>query len=393
MVIETQNGHTHDLKQYLMREGHRFSFFQAVWLLEQIFPEAPSPGESPDFKDEPFRFRPTTSFGAQPNSVMQIREAPRVHRHPETDDGKVIEVLLSIMGLYGVESPLPQYLAEAIASEAPNSEALKDFLDIFNHRIYSLYYQAWKKYRHYLSFRPDGKDLITQTMLCLAGLGLPAQQKSMRLPPMRALAYAGLLGSRFHSADGLAAMISDYLDGVPVAVRELMPQWLPVPERVALGGRFQLGKNIVIGKKFLDLASKVRLVIGPTDHNTFYRLRPGTADTRALQELFLLYSRDGLVFDFEFILVSASIPSYKLGAPDFRLGWNIFLGKPKQQHVAVMTRPVSRNGGWNQTHSPVETKKDVRDKSVEKNKNVKPNGKPVAILRDSAIHETTIFEH
>jgi type VI secretion system protein ImpH len=399
MVSESREGPAHCLVEFLQREGYRFNFFQAALLLERAFPNSPAPGDTPNLNDERVRFRPATGSGFPANSVIKIQETPLVHRQPDGekpggdgDEAKVIEVVLSFMGLYGVASPLPSYFADAIASATPGSEALKDFLDMFNHRLYALLYQSWKKYRHYLSFRSDGGDFISQYMMCLAGLGLPAQQQAMHIPPVRAMAYAGALGSRFHSAGGLAALISDYLDGVPAQVREFMPQWLPVPERIAVGGDFRLGKNVLLGKEFLDIASKVRLTLGPLDWETFWRLRPGTPDTLAVQELFKLYSRDSLVFDFEFILLSESMPRYQLGAPDFRLGWNIFLGKPKQQYVPVVARPVSRQGYSTQTYSPAD-KKSGRSATSEKSQSAKPSGKNVEFLHDSAIHEDTTLSH
>jgi len=392
MAAEPRQGRSDHLIELIQREGYRFNFFQAVALLEKLFPEAPSPGETSDLKRERLRFRPAPGFGFPANSVIHIKERSLVHREPEDDeprvpdDRKVIEVLVSFMGLYGVDSPLPNYFSGTIASEAPGHEALQDFLDIFNHRLYALFYQTWKKYRHYLSFRRDAKDLLSQHLLGLGGLGLPALQERLHVPPARMIAYAGLLGSRHRSADGLAALISDYLNGAPVAVRQFMPQWLPVPQRLILGQAFALGRNTVIGEKFLDCSGKVRLVLGPLDSEVFDRLRPGLPDREAVQELFQLYVRDSLVFDLEFILNAETMARYRLGGAGFELGWNIFLGKPKEQYVTVTARSDSRNGYWQKINTAAQ-KNDGRQTAQKRSRAAKPNDADLELIHESAVHE------
>ena len=346
MAAASGEGHPHPVIEYFEREGYRFNFFQAVSLLERAFPESPSPGERFALDQERLRFRPAPGSGFPPNSIARIKERPRVHRQHENapdygqdkDQTKVIEIVLSFLGLYGVDSPLPQYFSYPIAAGEPGAEALQDFLDIFNHRIYSLFYQAWKKYRHYLSFRPEAQDRLSQHMLCLGGLGERTLQQALKLPPARLMAYAGLLGTRFHCADGLAAMMSDYLNGVAVTVRQFIPQWLPIPERRQLGHACALGRNVVIGKKILDYASRICLVVGPIDSDTFWQFQPGTPDWEALHALFRLYTRDSLVFDLEFLLKTDNLPPYRLGANYARLGWNIFLGPPKERVVKIAVR-------------------------------------------------------
>ena len=351
MAAASGAGHPHPVIEYFEAEGYRFNFFQAVSLLERAFPDSPSPGESFELEKERLRFRPAATFGHSPNSIVRIQERPRVHREHENapdygqaqDQGRVIEVVLSFLGLYGADSPLPQYLSYPIAEGAPGAEALQDFLDIFNHRLYSLLYQAWKKHRHYLSFRPEANDLLSQYALCLGGLGAPALQQALKLPPTRLMAYAGLLSTRFHCADGLAAVISDYLDGVEVKVRQFVPQWLPIPERRQLGRDSRLGRNIVIGSKVLDYASKITLVVGPIDNDKFWQFQPGTPDWNSLHALFQLYTRDCLAFDLEFLLKTDNLPPYRLGAPYARLGWNIFLGQPQAPVVKITVHPEQKN--------------------------------------------------
>ena len=54
------------------------------------------------------------------------------------DEHNNIIMELNFMGLYGVDSPLPHYFSEYVHKSHNN--CLADFLNIFNNRIYHLFY-------------------------------------------------------------------------------------------------------------------------------------------------------------------------------------------------------------------------------------------------------------
>jgi type VI secretion system protein ImpH len=52
---------------------------------------------------------------------------------------------IAFMGLTGVQGALPLYYTERmLASKAAKDDSLAAFLDIFNHRLISLFYRAWE---------------------------------------------------------------------------------------------------------------------------------------------------------------------------------------------------------------------------------------------------------
>jgi type VI secretion system protein ImpH len=254
-------------------------------------------------------------------------------------------MILAFMGLYGVASPLPNYISELIATQEEETLPLQAFLDIFNHRFYSLFYRSWKKYRYYLQFESEGKDRFSQYMLSLLGLGTRVLSDKIGVPPTRLIAYSGIIGHRVHCAEGLRRLISDYFGGIEVNILEFMPRWVAIPEQISLGIRnsefrsARLGENVVIGKKILDCSSKFRVALGPLSLKEYLRFLPDGVDTQALYRLIRFYATEQLDFDVELRLKTKEVPPLQLGSELAQLGRTIWLGEPQGDVVSVVVAP------------------------------------------------------
>ncbi len=175
----------------LFGAGYRFDFFQAVYLLERLYQDAARPGEGAPLEEEAIRFQSSQRRSFPSTDVLRIEKRSSEKTRGITKRPEIAQMVLTFMGLYGVDSPLPDYFSEMIGSLGDDKEdkeesydetengiqALRHFLDIFDHRIYSLYYRSWKKYRYHLQFGAGGEDDFSQYMLSLAGLGTSASQK------------------------------------------------------------------------------------------------------------------------------------------------------------------------------------------------------------------------
>lgn len=305
----------------LLAEGHRFQFSQAVRLLELLFPEAPAPGESTRYADAPIRLRPSSDL------VFPATDVKRVQRVGEQGP---FQVVVTFLGLYGIDSPLPYSFYDHLAQEIEETDSHRDFLDLFNHRLYAFFYRAWKKYRPELHYRDGGRDRHSQRFVSLAGLGTSHALDGPSLSRMRLAAQAGVLGPQTRNAAGLETLVEAFFDGVEAEVLENVPRWVSIPSRGKLGnGDLRLGTQATIGRRIYDRSGKFRLRLGPMNVEQYRALLPGGEDARVLHTLVRLYAPDYLDYDVELQIRSEDLSTTRLGESGAQLGHTTSLGQPR----------------------------------------------------------------
>jgi type VI secretion system protein ImpH len=320
--------------QRLGETGHRFGFFQAVRLLELLFPESPPPGDLPQFAGAPIQMRPSTDLVFPATDIKRV--LPRGKNQ--------VEITVTFMGLYGVDSPLPFYFYDDLALETEETRAHRDFLDMFNHRLYAFFYRAWRKYRPGVHHRSDGEDPHSRRFVALSGLGTPHALDEVPIPPLYVAARAGLLGRQVRSAAGLKALVEAFLAGPDVTVIENVGRWVSIPSRTGVGQEgFRLGENATIGEQVYDRSGKFRLRIGPMDVDQYLALLPGSDTASRLNALVDLYVPDFLDYDAELRVRSDDLPPTRLGASGARLGLTASLGQPDAPIVSRTVEYSSSN--------------------------------------------------
>jgi len=316
-----------DIGKILFKESFNFQFFQAVWLLERFLPDADPPGESFSFRKERILFRPHNSLAFPPTDIKSIDriENDLIRRDP------YVRMTLSFMGLYGIASPLPICFHDNIVFEEGEYQALQHFLEMFDHRFYSFFYQALKRFRPIYYFIPGQKKTHThlQQLICLTGLGVPHTLKHSPFPPLSYLSFVGRLLDRVRNAEGLQCLIRNFFQGIPVKIIENFDRWAPIPNRARLGADMCLGEDSQpIGATLFDLTSKFRVLLGPVPFSVFSEFITNRDAIERLTYLIRLYLRDYLDFDVEVRIRSSDIPSTRLGNSDTRLGLSTWIGKP-----------------------------------------------------------------
>ncbi len=313
----------------LLKEGYLFDFFQATRLLEHVVDDRLASSGQAGTEADRVRIRPHTGLAFPATDIRSI-EIP-----DETPRRAIVTV--TFMGLYGVDSPLPVYFYDSIATEAEQTKPLRDFLDIFNHRLYTLFYRSWKKYRPALHYVPAKLDTYSQRALCLAGLGTKNAAVQPYVPSLRFAALAGHLLSRARNAASLRCLLMDFFEGIGVAIQENVPRWVPIPQRMHMGkGPFRmiLGSTSTIGKRVFDLSGKFRVVLGPLTMAEYLGFLPGGDQAKVLHFLIRLRAPDYLEYDVRLELRSAEIPVLTLSNMKTKLGLTTWLGRPKRESTA-----------------------------------------------------------
>jgi type VI secretion system protein ImpH len=309
-----------EIEEKLRREPYTFDFFQALRLLERFRPEKKSVGQfvQPEAEVAHFRAHPSLAF---PASQIQELEWP--------EDGPV-RMLVNFMGLIGPEGVLPNpYTSLIIERQREGDNSLRDFLDIFNHRIISLFYRAWRKYRIDVAYERGERDRFSRQLLSLLGLGTEGMRDRQTVSDELLIYYAGLLGQHPRSAQALQQILSDYFD-VPVAIEQFSGGWYRldretqcrVSEENTDSG--ELGFGAVVGDEMWNQQSRVRIVIGPLTLDRYADFLPDGESFEPLRGWVRFFSNDEWDFEVKLILEREQVPACTLGADGVsgpQLGW------------------------------------------------------------------------
>jgi type VI secretion system protein ImpH len=347
------------VEERLFDEPYRFDFFQAVRILQR-FERRTLVGYGGPPGAEAARFRAHVSLSFPASSIHDL-----IRPHSDNPSPVIIQAFLGLTGPSGV---LPRHYTEMLyrlekdrSSGNPEKHALRDWLDLFNHRFVSLFYRAWEKYRFFIPFergqdRQPEPDLFTACLYSLVGLGVPALRNRLQVVVRRSMAdeetesrvlarienlallkYGGLLAQQLRSAAGLQAMLQDYFQ-LPFKVRQYQGQWLQIEpsqqSRLQDGGNNQIGLTTVIGERAWDIQSKFRLRLGPLDYTQFLEFLPDLTPIPERKSLYMLihmvrlYVGPALDFDVQLVLKRSEVPECQLEeglAFGKRLGWNTWL--------------------------------------------------------------------
>ena len=148
----------------LLREPHRFDFFQAVRLMEFMQPGKEAVGAGLAAGREAVRFRASQTLDFPASDIVDFA--------PPREAGDVPEMTVSFMGLTGTNGPLPRPFTELVVERVVRKDpAMRDFLDLFHHRLISLLYRVRKKSRIALHADSPEKAEVADRTFALNGLG------------------------------------------------------------------------------------------------------------------------------------------------------------------------------------------------------------------------------
>ncbi len=347
-----------------LAEPYHFDFFAAVRLLHAAQPDAGLIGTDAQPENEVVRFRNHLSLAFPPSQIVEFNK--QIEIGPP-------QMTIAFLGLYGPKAVLPLQYTQMLLDthrdvRGPERRALRDWLDLFNHRFISLFYQAWAKYRGYATFQQRAatqtEDQFTLAVRSLMGLGtaglqqrhavaprtLPgaesydwgerSQQHGTKgplasIPDLALVYFAGLFAQQSRPQCNLVAILSDYF-AIPVTVEPFDGQWLRTqPEdQLCLSGQQGLGHSGLLGDRVWDVQGGVLIRLGPLSLDEFTEFLPDLEPVPQRKQLHLLAQLTRTYIGQEFdirvqcVLKAADVPPLQLGGvsePGPRIGWNTWL--------------------------------------------------------------------
>lgn len=300
--------------------GAGMDFYQALRLLENAYPDKPRIGASLRPRDDAVRFGQDPSLGFEPGALAGVMRAR---------DDKRPRLTVNFTGLLGANGPLPLHITEYARERMRNHSdpTMVAFLDVFHHRMVSLFYRARASADPATSLDRPGSDRFGDYVGSLFGVGTPALRGRDEIGDFAKLHFAGLMANARRPASGLVAILQAYFRA-PVELEQFVGHWMPIPpegqSRMGAHDRGnRLGASTVLGTRVWDRQHKFRLVIGPLDYAAYRRMLPGGASLRRLVDWVNSYAGLALDWDLRLVLRREEVPRLALGGR--QLGWTTWL--------------------------------------------------------------------
>jgi type VI secretion system protein ImpH len=315
--------HLAELTGALEDKPYEFGFYQVLRLIECLYSERPRIGTSQRPADDPIRLAQEPAMTFESASLTAFEPGK---------DGKPHRLMVRLLGLLGPNGPLPLHLTEyALERKREHGDrTFARFLDVFHHRMLSLFYRAWANNEPTVSFDRPEADRFADYVGSLAGLGMSTLHKRDDISDHTKFYYSGRLSNQTRCTEGLKAMVTDYFN-LPAGIEEFVGEWLRLPQQniCRLGtdkSNGTLGESAIVGKKVWGSQHKFRIILGPLSAEDYVRLLPVGDRIRRLVTLVRNYVGDELAWDVKLILKREEVPAARLNG-NSRLGWTTWLGE------------------------------------------------------------------
>lgn len=314
------------VEEWLFAEAYRFDFFQAVRLLELMFPDRAPVGEGSEPEKEPVHFSARIAFDFPASDVQELFSGK---------DDSPASMVTNFLGLGGANGPLPAPLAELVLERLRHKDTgMRDFLDIFNHRLISLMYRSRKVHRVNFSLQSPEQGPVANYLYAFLGLGLPQLRNRMPVEDRSLLSYAGLICQQPRSTVGLERVLADHFQ-IQVHLEQFSGGWRRIePDQwTALGksGKNQLlGQSIVLGSRIWDQQGRFWIIVGPLNLQKFLHLLPDGNAYQPLCAMARFYAGEEFEFKIRLVLEEQEIPETRLGKS--KLGWTSWLKTRPSRH-------------------------------------------------------------
>ncbi|WP_330148526.1 type VI secretion system baseplate subunit TssG [Shewanella oncorhynchi] len=295
-----------------------FDFYQAVYFLQKQLSSQElhwhSVGRDAFPEQELIRFKSVQHLGFPGQAISKVES-----KDYDSADKQAFNIHVSFMGLTGPSGVMPQHYSELMLQRLKlKDRTMRDFFDIFNHRLISLYYRAWEKHQfacHYGS-QQFSQDPFSQVVLKLVGSASNLNSY-----------YAGAFVAKNRGAQFLKQILTDFL-GAEIEIKSLQGHWISLnasecsylasgvkPE----GVNAELGKSMMLGQKVWDVSSIIDINIKATSE-VLRKLLPSQSLNLLVQKLVKEYLAPQVKARVTLVGRYIDFPTVRLGAGSNQLG-------------------------------------------------------------------------
>ncbi|WP_426357560.1 type VI secretion system baseplate subunit TssG [Pseudocolwellia sp. HL-MZ19] len=324
--------------QSLLDNPSEHDFYQAVFALQKQLAQGKAQyrkvGHDSLPVNELVRFKAEQHLGFPGQPIKEVK------KNDTSKDVISVDMLVSFMGLTGSSGALPQHYSELVLERLKLKDTgMKDFYDLFNHRLISLFYRAWEKYRFSVNYQNDQShtpDSFTFAINKLAG-----DQKN-------SLLYAGIFNKNIRSVDGLTSILSHFTQS-EVLVKQFKGKWqkLAKNEQTRLAARrlpegqfARLGFDASIGSRVWDINSGVEIYIKPQPDNMLSNYDKRLEIVKEVKSLVTSYLGIGIKFKLFLEIKQGIMPIVQLSKGGVPLGMGGGLVSRKEKFTNSYSLPL-----------------------------------------------------
>jgi type VI secretion system protein ImpH len=319
-----------------------FDFYALMRRIDALRPQHPALGLAQRPSQEAIRI----------GQVPELDFAPAALARFDRKGDRPPHLGVRFFGLLGPHGPMPLHLTEYVRERLHqrNDPASSRFLDVFHHRMTSLFYRAWAQSQPVVQLDRPKDDRYATWLGATFGLNRHLSGGDT-LPENAKLFQAGLIASRSRHPEALTKVLRQYF-GVPVALQPHVGQWLIVAteDRSRLGfarnrtersqvPHAELGLSANAGHKVWDRQYKFRLRLGPLTLKQYLDFLPGSRAFAPLGDWVRLLGGLDLQWDAQLVLRQDEVPEPRLDRR-MRLGLTSWIG-PGGRRPGAPRRPAT----------------------------------------------------
>ncbi len=317
------------LPEQIIELPETFDLDQLVYIVESIRTNINPLGENPNPANEAVRIRSKFTTHQEGTEVDHISVK-------NTPSG-LPEVYINTLSIGGINGPLPTPFTEMFLDQAKEKDySGLHFLDIFHHRLASMWHRLRKRTYPHLFKSPPLNTPLGKMQEDLSGF---KQQGNIAHT-----LFFDHFWRRSRSLSGLAQMVERFFN-VKVTIHPFEGTWRIVDagegSKIGIQGQFQiLGKNAILGLRCWDQAAGFTVTLSPLQWDAIHQFLPfsdthlGGTNFKRFKQLLVSY-----MGSLPRVFLNISLKDQEnLGTTlnkKHGLGWNSWLTGPRADSVRL----------------------------------------------------------